>query len=129
MATISELLVKVSSNTATALEMMDLAKLLTEQAQEEAEQEKLKKVETIKKFIADQGFTLDGFWQACQPEKVKEKIFEAEIEGKTYTRYEGDKGKFPKWISDVLKRKLTKDQALKLAIGDKGKAFVEKVYD
>jgi hypothetical protein len=131
---LTDLLKKISSGKATATEKMELSRLLAEQSQQEAEKEREDKIEKIKAFIAEQGFDFEEFLSIFRPSRIgpkndgpKEEIFKWEFQGQTFTRYTGERGKFPAWVA-VMKAKLSESEAYKFALNDKGRDFVKKLY-
>jgi hypothetical protein len=126
--TLEELLKLVSSNKATALQKLELAKLLNSNAQEEAQLEKVKIFEEIDTYINQKGITVNDYLLSKKPvEAPKTVIFDYEEDGNHYLKYLGQKGKWtPKAF---IVEKLSYVEALKYAVGDAGKLFVKKLYD
>ncbi|MBU9542849.1 hypothetical protein [Burkholderia multivorans] len=124
--TVEYLLKLVSSGKATATDKIRLSQMLQESAKDEAQEELKAKIEKVKKFIEDQGLTLDQVFKAIQP--APELIFEwTDEQGKTHSRFTGEKGKFPIWV-ETMKKSITKEKAFSYAKNDKGRTFVENVY-
>lgn len=124
--TIDDLIKLISSGKATASDKMKLSKMLSSSAEEEAKNEFTAKIDDIKEYIKKKGLAIVDVVNALKdPMPI---IFRwVDGEGKDHIRVQGEKGKPPAWTSD-LKAKVTKEEALKMAIGEKGKAFVENLY-
>lgn len=124
--TIDDLIKLISSGKATATDKMKLAEMLNSSAKEEAANEFIAKIDDIKEYIKKKGLAINDVANALKdPMPV---IFRwVDSEGKEHTRFQGEKGKPPAWTSD-LKIKVSKADALSMAIGDKGKTFIENLY-
>lgn len=112
----------------TVQEKLELVDLLTKQANEEKEAQKEQKMKDIVAFIKDAGYTLEEVVDHFKAPATA--IFGpwTDSNGHEHFRYAGDKGKAGKWV-DELKRTVSKADALRLAHGDKGTAFVENIYN
>lgn len=108
-------------------EKLELATLLNEQAKTEELAQKADKMKEIEEFIKKTGYTVSDVADYFKGPAVA--IFGPWVDkdGKSHTRYEGEKGKLPIWTNE-LKGTVSKADALKLALGDKGKKFVENLY-
>lgn len=122
----TELLKKITDGKATATDKVEFANLLQSSSKEELEKEKEEKFNRVKAVIEKEGLTFTEVIQSLKG--ASSKIFSwVDSQGKDHHRYEGELGKYPEWTKQ-LKDQVTKAEALKMATGEKGKAFVEKVY-
>jgi hypothetical protein len=108
-------------------EKLELATLLNGEAKKEEEQQRQTVMEDIRAYIEKAGYSISDVADYFKsPAAV---IFGPWVDknNKSHTRYEGEKGKLPIWTTE-LKDTVSKADAMKMAIGEKGKKFIENLY-
>lgn len=108
-------------------EKLELATLLSGEAEKEKAEQEKQTMDDIKAYIEKAGYSISDVADYFKGPAVA--IFGPWVDkdGKSHTRYEGEKGKLPIWTSE-LKATVSKADALKMALGEKGKKFVENLY-
>lgn len=116
-----EILKLITTNKATPTQKMRFAKMLEESTQQELEAEKEQKFNKVKELMEKLEISHEDMIKSLQ--KPAEKIFE----WSGNARFEGERGKLPMWCNE-MKSKISKEEALKSALTEKGKVFVENLY-
>lgn len=125
----------MSSLDISKMSVSDLAKLqedIKKQMAEKAEAEKEKRKEMFVSFIKKNAYTEKEIRSFLSKEPKADAKSEPIIKWQknaqeTHIRYSGTLGKPPVWMAE-MRQVLTKEEALKFALNDKGIKAIEKLY-
>lgn len=124
--TMQDLMQLVLSNKATSEQKKELSRLLDQSAEEESKQEFQKKIDRIKVVIEEEGLTIQEVYDSMK--QPQQPIFVYIDEAKVSHQVFGPmRGKQPVWIAE-MKKNVTKEKALEMALSESGKQWVEKTY-
>lgn len=124
--TINDLIQLVLNNKANSEQKKELSRLLDIQAQEESKNELIQKIEKVKAVMTEQKVTLQDLIDSMK--EPQEPIFiYVDKAGQSHQVFGPMRGKQPTWIAE-MKKELTKEKALEMALKETGKQWVEKVY-
>lgn len=118
MSQLETLMKKALEGKATAKDLTDIAALSTYQAKEIGDKAVQEGIQKVKEFITKLGLDPKTVAEAIQHEPIFKWGENVRM---------GLKGRMPVWGAD-LKKAMTKAEALKLALTEEGKKFVENIY-
>jgi hypothetical protein len=119
MSQLDELMKKTLAGKASVKELQELSVLSAQHAKEIGEKAILENIQKVKEFITKTGLDIKATADALLNEPI--------LKWGEHIKESGLKGRLPGW-SKELKQAMSKAEALKLALNDEGKKFVEKIY-
>lgn len=124
--TIEDLAQLVMAKKATTEQKVLLSQLLDKQAEDETKAEFQKKIDKVKKVMEQEEITLDDLIKSMKEPQAPIFIY-VDKAGEKHEVYGPMRGREPAWLTE-MKRELTKEKALEMALNEAGKQWVEKVY-
>jgi|GEM_PF-6982593 hypothetical protein len=124
--TLDDLVQLVMNKKATTEQKKLLSKLLDAQAEDESKAEFQKKIDKVKKVMEQEEITIDDLIKSMKEPQTPIFIYLDKANEK-HEVYGPMRGREPTWLTE-MKKELTKEKALEMALSETGKQWIEKIY-
>lgn len=116
----------IASGKATPADLVRMSEMLSVSVEEHKKNAFQQKIDAVKKVMEEEGVTIAELVNAMKEPQQPIFIY-VDDNGVKHEKYGTEKGKPATWIGE-MKKKITKEKALELALTDSGKAWVQKIY-